>query len=306
MTAILDYVRLSAPQLEQLDRKTSVFFMSVSPIEVHGNHLPLGTDVYVAENVRARVQSELVKKRSDLVLVNLPPLYAGSDALPARGSLTVRPRVLESLLLDYVRGLALQGFRYLVLTDNHGGPRHQLAIWSASRTAWRKFGFYLLDPFLEIYRRMVTCDPGLLEMTGLSPGRCGDDSDNHAGTNETSLVMAIDPALITQDVSSIPPSTLPPYTGLTRALAWIARGARNLGLAGLSNDLFHLANILAWVGQENFLPYMGAPAQASPQAGSAMLEAHVAVSLELIERALAGEVPDCTPLLSWLSFMRFF
>jgi creatinine amidohydrolase/Fe(II)-dependent formamide hydrolase-like protein len=253
----------------------------------------LGTDVFVAEAVRERVQAELAQSRPDLTLVNLPPLYCGSDALPVAGSISVQAGGLSSILYDFARSLSRQGFKYLLITDNHGGPRHQLGIDAAARKAWGKHRFCLIDPFIETYKRMVRHDPGLLSMTGLAPGACGDDADNHAGTNETSLLLAIfgDRRKI-EGYRQLPPSLPVPLQKLPRLLA------------RFGGDLAHLAGLLAWTSRKSYLPYMGAPAAATPEAGEAMLRAHVKISIYLLERALTGESGLPTPLLSFLSVLR--
>jgi creatinine amidohydrolase len=56
MAEIISYVRMSLPEIEALDREKTIFLMAVSPIEVHGPHLPLGTDVFVAEELRGAMQ----------------------------------------------------------------------------------------------------------------------------------------------------------------------------------------------------------------------------------------------------------
>ena len=298
-----NYVEMTAPEIAALPKDKTIFFMPVSPIEVHGPHLPVGTDIIVAQEVQRRVQAELSSRRPDLTLVSLPPLYCGSDALPCPGSLSVQATGLSSVLYDYAKGLSSQGFRYLVLSDNHGGPRHHLGIDSAARKAWRKHRFYLIDPFIEIFGQMVAQDPALLRETGLAPGACGDDDDSHAGTNETSLFLAIaGEERNREEWTHIPPSLPQPLSGTAGFVSSIGRLLKRLG--GPGGDLEHLARMLQWTGKKDFLPYMGAPAEASPEAGEAMLRYHVKIAMSLIDKALSGQEALPRPILSWLYFLR--
>jgi creatinine amidohydrolase len=300
MAEIISYVRMSLPEIEALDREKTIFLMAVSPIEVHGPHLPLGTDVFVAEELRRRYAAALHQEFPDYTLVVLPSLHLGSDALPVKGSLSVPAPLLRKVLLAYARGLAAQGFRYLFLADNHGGPRHQMAIEAASRRSWRRYRFYLVDPFNHEFRLMVQHDPAFLKETGLQPGSCGDDADAHAGTNETSLMLQGDPAQVRESWRTVSPSLPPPAAG---ALLFLGRIA-GLFSRTLGEDMKHLAATLAWVGDPQMKPYMGAPALATAEAGEAMLQARTAMAMRFFRDALAGKEIRITPLLWGLRLLQ--
>jgi len=300
MGEVKDYVLMTLPEIEALDRKRSVFLMAISPIEVHGPHLPLGTDVFVAQTILDRYIKALQEEFPVYTLIKLPPLCLGADALPVKGSLSVPAPLLREVLLSYVKGLAVQGFRYLFLADNHGGPRHQLSIETACRKAWRKYHFHLVNPFNLEFRMMVQHDPQLLAAANLHPGKCGDDPDCHAGTNETSLMLAAHPEKVREIwrevVPSLPPAGSKPILFLSKLT-----GAFN---RTLGRDLRHLAATLAWVGDREMKPYMGAPALALPEAGEAMLSARVDIAMECFRRALRGEPVHLSPMLWGLRFLR--
>lgn len=301
MARVIEYVRQTLPQLQALDKTKTVALMSVSPIEVHGPHLPVGTDVYISEELRRRYMAEIERRHPDFTLLVLPPLYTGADPLPVGGSINVRAPLLEGLVLAFASGLAAQGFRYLLIADNHGGPRHQLAIEAAARSAWRRHRFYVINPFGQEFRMMVQHDPTLMKATGLGPGTIGDDPDVHAGTNETSLMLATDPALIDPGYRDVPVSAPTKGPG---AVAAIGRLVRALGGRVVGRDLEHLDAALAWTGKKGFTPYMGAPAKASKEAGEAMYDARVGGAMDLLERALRGEEVRITPMLWGVKILR--
>jgi len=298
VSRVMRYVNLSLPELQSLDRERTIFLMCVSPIETHGPHLPVGTDMFIAKELQRRYIQKLREEYPDYRLIVLPDLYCGSDALPVEGSLSVRGTALESIIVDYAKGLAKQGFRYLFLSDNHGGPRHQLALYRASNKAWQRWHFAVVNTFNVVFRYMVHHDADFLQKTDLAPGSCGDDADAHAGTNETSLMLAAEPERVgSQD---IPPSWPPEPKG---TLALLYRLGTMLGRTGWGKDLKHLAATLAWVSDENMLPYMGAPAKATAAAGQAMLDARVEVAMELFAQVLNGDMVINKPMLHWLSFL---
>ena len=300
MGEVREYVLMTLPEIAALDREKTVCLMAVSPVEAHGPHLPVGTDVFISEEILERYIQALQEEFPAYTLVKLPPLYLGADALPAPGSLSVPAPLVREVLLSYVKGLAAQGFRYLFLADNHGGPRHQLGIEAACRRAWRKHRFHLVDPFNLEFRLMVQHDPQFLAAANLKPGNCGDDADAHAGTNETSLMLAAHPEKVRDTWREVAPS-LPPES--SKPVLFLSRlvGAfnRTLGL-----DLRHLAATLAWVGDREMLPYMGAPALASPEAGEAMLQARVKVAMACFRRALRGEPVRLSPMLWGLRVLQ--
>lgn len=80
-----NYVEMNCTELKSLERDRTVFFMSVSPIEVHGFHLPVGTDVFVAQEVRERLIDEFLQRYPEFNIVELPPLFLGADPVPFAG-----------------------------------------------------------------------------------------------------------------------------------------------------------------------------------------------------------------------------
>ncbi len=304
VSGIKNYVELTYGELQSLKKDRTVMLLSVSPIEVHGWHLPVGTDVIIAEHLLERYANELKMRHPDLTLVKLPPLYVGSDALPLPGSLSVDAKYLQGILFSYGKGLAKQGFHYLFVADNHGGPRHQMAIEAAARKLWRKYKFYLLDPFNADFRKMVQHDRDLLSKTGLQPGNCGDDTDSHAGTNETSLMLAVDPNYIKEDYPDSLASKPVRKKGHAKLVTNLATFLRKCGLKETGEDLLHLAETLAWVSDPEMKPYMGDPVKATKEAGEAMLKARLDDAIELFEKALRGEKVQIRPLLWSLRVLR--
>ena len=304
---VLEYVDLCLPEISKLDRENTVFLMSVSPIEVHGPHLPVGTDVFVAQELLDRYVSELRKDCPELTLVKLPPLYIGSDALPFSGSLSVPAPHLEGVLTAYGKGLAKQGFHYLFIADNHGGPRHQMAIESSARKLWRRYNFYLINPFGLVFRYMVQHDPDFMDCTGLGPGVCGDDSDSHGGTNETSLMLVCCGEKVRKYFREVEPSLPPAPRGIAAIVASLGSLVCFFGGHKLGKDLKHLANTLAWIGDPDMKPYMGAPGKASMESGEAMIAARVKVAMGLFKKAFAsgGKEPvHIRPMLWGVRFLR--
>ncbi|MGB6836792.1 MAG: creatininase family protein [Dehalococcoidia bacterium] len=300
----LRYAELNLTQLRELNPGSTITLMALSPLEVHGPHLPIATDLMVAQELQDRLLGRLREQYPDHDYLVLPPVYAGADTIPAPGSINVDSRAIYRLLLSTAASLAEQGFKYMVLTDNHGGPRHQIAVEKAVRKAYKRLGFIIVAPFLNFYRRMVEHDPALLRATNTGPGSCGDLTDAHAGRNETSLMLAAAPETVHPSWNSLPWAVVDQNTAVCRLLRAAAAVLRVLRAKGAASDLRALAFVLGWLRAEEKPTYVGEPRLASAEAGALMLDAHVDEALVQLERAMRGEPPHSTPLLWGLRFVE--
>ncbi len=294
MKKALELVEMTGSEVDALERDTTVFVMVVSPVEVHGPHLPLGTDVMVAREVRDRALTSLSTSHPELRFVVLPPYFMGSDTIP--GSLEVDSRAVNLLLRGVAGFLSARGFRYLLVLDNHGGPRHQIATAKAVRALYRERGFHIVAPFLSFYRRMVELDPSLLSRLGRGPGSCGDAQDCHAGLNETSLMLRAMPDRVRPGWRELARVSINARRWPHLLLGSLGRLARALEWKELGKDLAYVGLMLSWVTEKRPSNYIGEPRAASAEAGERMLAAFAEEAVERMEAALRGEPPYHTPL----------
>lgn len=285
---------MTSPEIDSLDRDRTLFVMCLSPLEVHGPHLPLGTDVWVAEEVRDRALEKIERRHPELDFVLFPPYYIGSDTIP--GSVEVDSRAINRVLRANAAFLAGRGFRYLLLLDNHGGPRHQIATAKAVRRLYAKDGFRVVAPFLAFFRRMVELDPALLSRLGAGAGACGDDQDSHAGLNETSLMLRALPDKVRPSWKELPRVSINPRRLPGLLLGALGKVLRALGLEELGGDLGHVGLMLNWVTLKNPSTYIGEPCAATPEAGERMLDAFSDQAADEVDAALGGRPPYHTPL----------
>ena len=278
---MIEYIELSRKQIEALPKENTVLVSSISPIEVHGAHLPVGTDYYIAQEIMNRFAKEM----EDFSIVHLPDLPLGSHVVGASGSLPVKSQTLYELLLAWGMKLSDLGFKYWVVCDNHGGPKHQLAIVKAARRLLRKKSFYLINPFLHIYKEMLEDNPRI----GLPPGKNGNAYDAHAGTNETSLMLVTRRDLVSKD-----------FVNLSKFLPTIKSKTGDF-LRKIGHQ--HLANMADWVNDPDCPYYMGAPAEAEEKNGEIMLAYHVSRSKELLYEARNRNYKPLVPVRGVVGFM---
>lgn len=249
------YIELTKKQLDELEKDKIVLVSVVSPIEIHGSHLPVGTDIMIATEVMRRT----VKAMGHIEFIELPSLCTGAQPLPVKGSLGVSYKTLYKLLLDIGKGISDAGFKKWVVFDNHGGPSHMLAEADAAKKL-KKRGIELIVPFIGIMNGMNMHDPAI----GLGSERDGSMLDAHAGTNETSLYMAIYKAFDDNKYETYaPPKT---FAGkLIRLL-----GSESLGMN------------IDWINDSKHPSYIGNPSQAEIDSGEIMLDYHVKKSIDAI------------------------
>jgi creatinine amidohydrolase len=166
-----------------LDRAHTVAILPVGATEAHGPHLPLATDVIIAEAM-ARAGAERLAVRGVPVVV-LPTVAFTPVPFAAAfpGSLGVEPRTLTATLQDVAAGLASQGFRHLVLISAHLDPAHLGAVRQAV-TAIGATGMRVAFP--DLTRKRWAARLGEEFQTGAC----------HAGRFETSIVLAERPELV--------------------------------------------------------------------------------------------------------------
>ncbi|OFW58510.1 MAG: hypothetical protein A2Y75_02880 [Candidatus Solincola sediminis] len=293
---------LTDPEIESLDRMSTIFAMALSPLEVHGPHLPLGTDVMVSEELLNRAISKMSEQRQDISFVLFPPYFLGSDTIPR--SVDVDSRALNYFLKASADFLADRGFHYLLVIDNHGGPRHQLAIAKAVRSLYFNKQFHIIAPFLRFYRRMVEDDPDLLSQLQVKPGACGDTDDIHAGLNETSLMLALDETKVRTAWDGLARVTINRRRWPGLLLGFLAKIFNLIGARELASDIRHVGIMLCWVTEEDASTYIGEPRAACKSSGDRMLDAHADEAVEEMLAALAGKPPYFKPLGWSLRFLE--
>jgi creatinine amidohydrolase len=249
------------PELAALDRSRTVVFVPVSPMETHGPHLPVGTDLYVARALCERAAAELERRLPDLHCLAVPPVPIGCGVIPMLGSLGVRPRAVRAVVLALGRSLARDGFRNIVVVSGHLGLTHLIALQRAAARVSRRFGVTMLAPSVDVARTVLRgaedgalfaeCDPPLTadELRAVM-------TFHHAGMLETSLMLHLHPDLVHPDYRLLPPRGRSAYLG--------------------------------WSGRTpgRFQGYVGQPASARADVGAAVVTALAFAAADLVERRL--------------------
>jgi creatinine amidohydrolase len=204
---------MSTPALDALDRARTVVVLVVSPLEVHGPHLPVGVDAFAARHF-AEAIAERVAQRPGWSVVLAPTLHLGSFTFDTVGTIRVRQRVVRDALVDYGDALARSGFRFILIANGHAGPGHLTALDEAAAIVSRRHGVtmasftgHLAWEFLRgRYVDAIEAELG----RALSPAeREAFADDAHGGWWETSLMLLLRPDLVDESFRTLPPRRYP-------------------------------------------------------------------------------------------------
>jgi creatinine amidohydrolase len=215
----------------------SVAILPVGAIEAHGPHLPLETDVIIAQAMAHSGAARLAVRGMGVVI--LPPLSytAAAFAQNFTGTISLRPETVTATVLDIAGSLARQGFGMLAIANAHLDPGH-LASLDAAVTAIRR------DVGLAVAFPNLATKPWALRLGDeFKSGAC------HAGQFETSILLAERPEVLREATRAALPAN---PASLSRA---IREGKRSFEEAGGARA------------------YFGFPAQATAGEGRATIEA---------------------------------
>lgn len=200
---------LSTPQLDALDRARTVVILTVSPLETHGPHLPLGVDAFTARHFAEAIAQRVVSTRPGWAAVLAPTLHLGSFTFDTVGTVAVRQRVVRDAVVDYGRALARAGFRHVLVSNGHGGPGHLVALEEAAAIVSRRhritmssFTGHLAWEFLR-GRLLPGIEAGLGRPLSETE-RQAFSEDSHGGWWETSIMLVLRPDLVDEAYRTLP------------------------------------------------------------------------------------------------------
>jgi len=202
---------MSSPALDALDRERTVAVLTVSPLEEHGPHLPVGVDAFAARHFAETIAERLVAARPGWSVILLPTLHLGSFTFETVGTISVRQRVLRDVMVDYGEALARSGFRFVLIANGHAGPGHLTALDEAAATVSRRhnvvmasFTGHLAWEFLRgRYVDAIEAELGRA-LTATERGAFAEDA--HGGWWETSLMLLLRPDLVDESFRTLPPA----------------------------------------------------------------------------------------------------
>lgn len=294
---------LTYTQIRALDMSRAICFLPVSALEVHGPHLPLGMDFFMARWMAEETGRRFVANHPEWTAVQYPALPLGTDELPLAGSMNVDQRTVYEGVRRHGESLAGAGFRYAVVTNGHGGPRHASALEAACRKVSNRTGMQMFSPSVAALHGLVTGQrfdlvEELIERPLTPEERAGLLAGEHAGGWETSFMLVQQPELVERGWQGLGLDRPPTFAPLQRAgdrivALWgaLGRDTRTLKevVGGLSGGVGWLLNAHYGYGGHT-VSYQGDPSIASPELGQAFREVMVRECLSYVERVTSGSM----------------
>ena len=237
-------------EVRALGAGRTVAILPAGAIEAHGPHLPLGTDIVIAEAMARAGAARLAARGFEVLL--LPPLamapapfaaaFAGTIHAPAEATTMIAAGVAQSL--------AAHGVRTTAIANAHHDPAHVDALRSAVARCAGERGATLVFP--DLTRRRWA-------------GRLTDEFRSgacHAGRYEGSVVLAERPDLVRRDLMAQLPGNPQSLVDAIRA------GRTTFGEAGGADA------------------YFGFPAEATADEGRQIVETLGAILEEAVLEAV--------------------
>jgi len=250
-------------QIDVLNRNTTIFFLPISPLEEHGPHLPVGTDVFITEAVAKEAMKSLKKKKKNVFPVLLPTLFLGYSGLTQGfpGTFSVDARAIEDVIFGITYSLGKHGFRYMLLCTYHMDPFYLKAIHKGLNKAMSKSPIRVSEPISSYFYRR----------------KKGEKKDIHAGAEETSIMCYLYPYLVDESYK-----TLHSYQLISFSLRDYRKTFKELGAVN---------------------GYIGEPGEASIDHGKKLFTELVELYVNAAIDLYSGKSPPSIPkTIKWLPF----
>jgi creatinine amidohydrolase len=204
---------LAWPQIDALDRERTMFILPIGMIEEHGPHLPVASDTFGVEYEAAAVSKRVSAALPRWHVVLMPTIHYGETGANEIGGDSVHPgtygirhSTLRSLVADVGAQVAQNGFKWIFVMTGHASPSHGIAVNDACDFVSETFdagmlhvsGLFRADAAIQSRAQTIA----LKHFAATDIASFG--MDVHAGVGETSITLALRPALVHRAFKKLP------------------------------------------------------------------------------------------------------
>jgi creatinine amidohydrolase len=183
-------------EVRALPVERTIAILPTAAVEAHGPHLPLGTDIVIAEAMARAGAARLSARNLDVLIVPTLSISPAPFAAAFAGTIHTPPAATTMIVMGVARSLAAHGVRVTALANAHHDPAHVDAL-RAAVAGVAKDGRASALVFPDLTRRRWA-----EKLTQeFRSGAC------HAGRYEGSVVLAEQPdAVNTKVMQTLPPN----------------------------------------------------------------------------------------------------
>jgi creatinine amidohydrolase len=202
-----DWTAIHWPDIAKGDPASWIAVLPLAATEQHGPHLPLGTDVMIAEAYLAEVR-KVLPTNMPAVFLPVQPVGISTEHLSFPGTLTLPTEIALQSWTAIGESIARAGVQKLVMVTSHGGNSAAMTLAAqdlraeygmlVATTSWARFG----------------APHGLFSAEELHHGI-------HGGAVETSIMLARYAQHVRQDrIANFAPSTI----AMAKDYRWLSAG----------------------------------------------------------------------------------
>ncbi|WP_295153617.1 creatininase family protein [uncultured Ruminococcus sp.] len=214
-----DLSLLTWSEIKDIDKSKSMVFTVIAPIEEHGTHLPLATDIIEGEYWSKGAMTE-IERRSGAECFYLPPFpVAAASVNEFYGSIHFTMKTVCDVTYAVIESIRFMGFKNIVVIASHADPQHQIAVEKAVRKINKRHGLCAIAPMGQIFMGVSAEKSDKLENMEKEHG-----NDFHAGRIETSSLLDIDPRYVRNGYNKLPDSVITEKDMISRERQLAAMG----------------------------------------------------------------------------------
>ena len=259
---------LAYPDIQEFLKESDVIMIPFGSCEMHGKHLPNGTDSYQCTAITRRTAEIANVPYTDTLMYGYSPHHI-RDVEQGIGTVTLRAETLNAVLYDIGRSVIHHGFNKLIFVCGHASNmkvtdsvlrrlRYETGAMVGQVRPWAERYLGLIEPFME--------------------GGPEDTPGWHAGEFETSQMLAYDSDLVRMDRAEV---------GKAHAPDWLPKEfKKDDGLPSVALDGYEYFSFMMEHGEFAPLGIMGNPLVGTKEKGEKCIEAyaqHMAKALNLLK-----------------------
>lgn len=222
---------LTWKEINKIDKTKSIVFIVMAPIEEHGWHLPLATDLLEGE-YWCRGAMEQIERKLEVENFYIPSFPVASASVNEfYGSIHFTMNTVFEVAYGLTESLRCMGFINIVLIASHADPQHQIAVEKAVRKINKKYGLCAFAPMGQIFMGV-----GVKGNKELNEFEKEHFEDYHAGWIETSSMLDINCEYVKDGYEELPDSQIKERDMISRKKQLYAMAKYgHLGMPRLAN-----------------------------------------------------------------------